>query len=113
LKPLVSAKISIFLGIKIRVKSSFFYPVFGRSGCRLSNSTAIFRIKKLNILPLVIYMVHDYSFFGSIADFVIKKGTFRIFTGFGHLQMLETLGRNMAVELDSRHPLLPYSISLS
>jgi hypothetical protein len=52
-------------------------------------------------------MVHDYSFFGSIADFVIKKGTFRIFTGFGHLQMLETLGRNMAVELDSRHPLLP------
>jgi hypothetical protein len=27
--------------------------------------------------------------------------------------MLETLGRNMAVELDSRHPLLPYSISLS
>ena len=42
LKPLVSAKISIFLGIKIRVKSSFSYPVFGRSGCRLSNSTAIF-----------------------------------------------------------------------
>ena len=42
LKPVVSAKISIFLGIKIRVKSSFSYPVFGRSGCRLSNSTAIF-----------------------------------------------------------------------
>jgi H+/gluconate symporter-like permease len=39
-------------------------------------------------------MVHDYSFFGSIADFVIKKGTFWIFTGFGHLQMSETLGRN-------------------
>jgi H+/gluconate symporter-like permease len=52
-------------------------------------------------------MVHDYSFFGSIADFVIKKGTFWIFTGFGNLQMSETLGRNMAVELDSRHPLLP------
>ena len=32
-----------------------------------------FRIKKLNILPLVIYMVHDYSYFGSTADFVIKK----------------------------------------
>jgi hypothetical protein len=30
-------------------------------------------------------MVHDYSFFGST----------------------ETSGRNMAVELDSRHPLLP------
>jgi hypothetical protein len=29
--------------------------------------------KKLNILPLDIYMVHDYSFFGSTADFVIKK----------------------------------------
>ena len=35
--------------------------------------TAPFRIKKLNILPLVIYMVHDYSLFGSTADFVIKK----------------------------------------
>jgi hypothetical protein len=29
--------------------------------------------KKLNILPIVIFMVHDYSFFGSTADFVIKK----------------------------------------
>jgi hypothetical protein len=29
--------------------------------------------KKLNILPLVIYMVDDYSFFGSTVDFVIKK----------------------------------------
>jgi hypothetical protein len=29
--------------------------------------------KKLNILRLVIYMVHDYSFFGSPADVVIKK----------------------------------------
>ena len=53
-------------------------------------------------------MVHDYSFFGSTADFVMKKkGTFGIFTGFGHLQTSETSGRNMAVELDSRHPLLP------
>jgi hypothetical protein len=68
---------------------------------------APFRIKKLNILPLVIYMVHDYSFFDSTADFVIKKGTFGIFTGFGHLQISETSGRNMTVELDSRHPLLP------
>jgi hypothetical protein len=32
--------------------------------------------KKLNILPLVIYMVHDYSFFGSTADFVIQKEHF-------------------------------------
>ena len=52
-------------------------------------------------------MVHDYSFFGSTADFVIKKGTFGIFIGFGHFQTSETSGRNMAVELDSRHPLLP------
>jgi uncharacterized protein with ParB-like and HNH nuclease domain len=43
LKALVSAKISIF-PLKIRVQSSF-----------------------------VIYMVHDYSYFGSTADFVIKK----------------------------------------
>ena len=68
---------------------------------------APFRIKKLIILPLVIYMVPDYSFFDSTADFVIKKGTFGIFTGFGHLQISETSGRNMTVELDSRHPLLP------
>jgi len=50
-------------------------------------------------------MVHDYSFFGSTADFVIKKGAFGIFTGFGHFQTSETSGRNMVVELDSQHPL--------
>jgi hypothetical protein len=33
--------------------------------------------------------------------------TFRDFTGFGHFQTSETSGRNMAVELDSRHLLLP------
>ena len=38
---------------------------------------------------------------------ITKKGTFGIFTVFGHLQMSETSGRKMAVELDSRHPLLP------
>jgi hypothetical protein len=32
-------------------------------------------------------MVPDYSFFDSTADFVIKKGTFGIFTGFDHLQI--------------------------
>ena len=53
-------------------------------------------------------MVHDYSFFGSTADFVMKtKGTFGIFTGFGHLQTSETSGRNMAIELGSRHLLFP------
>ena len=51
-------------------------------------------------------MVDDYSFFGSTVDFVIKKLTFRGFTGFGLLQTSETSGRNMTVELDSRHPLL-------
>jgi hypothetical protein len=61
----------------------------------------------LRDLPLVIYMVHDCSFFGFTADFVMKKGTFGNFTGFGHLQTSETSGRNMAVVLDSRHPLLP------
>jgi hypothetical protein len=39
--------------------------------------------------------------------FCNKKGTFRVFTGFGHLQTSETSGRNMTVELDRRHPLLP------
>jgi hypothetical protein len=38
--------------------------------------------------------------------FCNKKGTFEIFTGFGHLQTSETSGRYMTVELDSRHPLL-------
>ena len=61
----------------------------------------------LRDLPLVIYMVHDCSFFGFTADFVMKKGTFGNFTGFCHLQTSETSGRKMAVVLDSRHPLLP------
>jgi hypothetical protein len=39
--------------------------------------------------------------------FHIDKGTFGIFTGFCHLRTLDTSGRNMAVELDSRHLLLP------
>ena len=52
-------------------------------------------------------MVHDYSFFGSTADFVIKKEHLGIITRFCHLQTSETSGRNMVVELDSRHPLLP------
>jgi hypothetical protein len=39
--------------------------------------------------------------------FCNKKGTYRVFTGFGHLQTSETSGKNMTVELDSRHPLLP------
>ena len=41
LKALVSAQISIIF-FKIRVKSSFSHSAFGRSGCRLSNSTVIF-----------------------------------------------------------------------
>ena len=38
--------------------------------------------------------------------FCNKKWTFRGFNGFGLLQTSETSGRNMTVELDSRHPLL-------
>ena len=53
-------------------------------------------------------MVHGNSLFGSTADFVKKnKGIFRMFTGFGHFQRSDASGRNMAVELDIRHPLLP------
>jgi hypothetical protein len=33
--------------------------------------------------------------------FCNKKGTFRVFTGFGHLQTSEKSGRNMTVELDN------------
>ena len=51
-------------------------------------------------------MVHDYSIFGSTADFVIKKEHL-FFLPICHLQTSETSGRNMTVELDSRHPLLP------
>ena len=69
--------------------------------------TAPFRIKKLNILPLVIYMVHELFILWFHCRFRNKKGTFRVFTGFGHLQTSETSGRNMTVELDSWHPLLP------
>ena len=61
----------------------------------------------MNVLPLIIYIVREYSLLGSTADFAIKKGTFRNFPGFGHFQTSETSGRNMAVELDSGHPLLP------
>jgi hypothetical protein len=35
------------------------------------------------------------------------QGTFMVFTGFGHFKTLETSGRNMTVELDNRHLLLP------
>jgi hypothetical protein len=59
-----------------------------------------------NILPLVIYMVHDYSFFGSTADFVVKKEHLRFLPDLT-ISKLQTLGRNMTIELDSRHPLLP------
>ena len=55
-------------------------------------------------------MVHDYSFLFILwfhCGFCNKKGTLRVLTGFGHLQTSETSGRNMTVELDSRHPLLP------
>jgi hypothetical protein len=36
-----------------------------------------------------------------------KREHLGFFTGFCHLQTSETSVRNMAVELDSRHPLLP------
>jgi hypothetical protein len=42
LKALVSAKFSIFYPLKINQIFIFPHPIFGRSGCRLSNSTVIF-----------------------------------------------------------------------
>ena len=47
----------------------FVFFIFSRDQCRFAQAP----FKKLNILPLVIYMVHHYSFFRSTADFVIKK----------------------------------------
>ena len=44
-------------------------------------------------------MVHDYSFFGSTADFVMKKGTFWIVTGFGHLALKQS-GKNVIFKKD-------------
>jgi hypothetical protein len=45
---------------------------FSRDQCRFPEKFPQAPFKKLYILPLAIYMVHDYSFFGSTADFVIK-----------------------------------------
>ena len=57
---------------------------------------------KLNILPLVIYMVHDYSFFGSSADFVIKKEQLGFLPNLAISKRQKTSCTNMTVELDSR-----------
>ena len=51
-------------------------------------------------------MVHDNSLFGSTADFVIKKEHLRFLPDLA-VSKLQTSGRNMTIELDSRHPLLP------
>ena len=55
-------------------------------------------------------MVHDYSydysFFGSTADFVIKREHLGFLTDLA-ISKRQTSCRNMTVELDSRHPLLP------
>ena len=52
-------------------------------------------------------MVHELFILWFHCGFRNKKGTFMVFTGFGHFQTSETSGRNMTVELDSWHPLLP------
>jgi hypothetical protein len=49
-----------FFFLRSETNLHFPHPAFWRSGCRLSNST-------------VIYIVDDYSFFGSTVDFVIKN----------------------------------------
>ena len=52
-------------------------------------------------------MVHDYSFFGSTADFVIKKEHLRFYRIWPS-PTSETSGRNMTVELDSRCPIVVF-----
>jgi hypothetical protein len=57
LKALVSAKLLKYIYFCMIFSFVFF---FSRDQCRFPQVA----FKKLNILPLVIYMVHDYSFFG-------------------------------------------------
>jgi hypothetical protein len=59
---------SVILTAKLIFEKSFVF-FFSRDQCRFAQAP----FKKLNILPLVIYMVDDYSFFGSTVDFVIKN----------------------------------------
>jgi hypothetical protein len=69
----------IFYLLGVYLKDVYFCMIFSfvfffsRDQCRFPKKFPQAPFKKLNILPLAIYMVHDYSFFGSTADFVKKK----------------------------------------
>ena len=53
---------------------SFSFLFFKRSmQIPIKIPTGSIQDKEIEYFTLVIYMVHDYSFFGSTADFVIKK----------------------------------------
>jgi hypothetical protein len=69
LKALLSAKLSIF-SLRIRVKSPFSHPVFGRSGCRLSNSTAIFPLIAMYAQFIPISAVESFVVFPFTEDYL-------------------------------------------
>jgi hypothetical protein len=93
-------KMSIFAWYLVFVffffKRSMQIPINIPTGCIQDKEIEYFTFSCIHGSWLFIVWFH-YGFCN-------KKGTFRVFTGFGNVQ---TSGRNMTVELDSRHPLLP------
>jgi hypothetical protein len=85
--------LKIFYLLRVYLKNAYFCMIFTfvfffeRSiQVPTKNPIGSIHVKKFNILPLVIYIVRDYSLLGCTADIVIQQGTFRNFPGFGHLQ---------------------------
>ena len=107
--------LKIFYLLRVYLKKVYFCMIF----------TFVFFFERSTQVPtkIPIGSIHDkeieyftFSYIHGSCLFILwfhcgfcnKKGTFfRVFTGFGHLQTSETSGRNMTVELNSRHPLLP------
>ena len=102
---------NIFYVLVVYVKNVYFCMIF----------TFVFFFERSMQIPIKIptgsiqdkeieYFTFSYLIHGSWlfilwfhCGFCNKKGAFRVFTGFGHLQTSETSGRNMTVELDSQH----------
>jgi hypothetical protein len=106
--------LKIFYLLRVYLKNVYFCMIFTfvfffERSIQVPIKIPIGSIQDKEIEYFTFSIIHccDYSLLGSTADFVIKKGTFRNFPGFCHLQTSETSDRNMAVGLDSEHPLLP------
>jgi hypothetical protein len=99
----------IFKHIFHKGKSLYMLPK-GKCICMLKRKFCVARFWFWTIVILFVFVFFSGSWLFILwfhCGFCNKKGTFRVFTGFGLLQTSETSGRNMTVELDSRHPLLP------